>query len=120
MMDAAELVNQSVIHKNFGKGTICSVDGDKYLSVKFEEKGKVCKFAYPQSFYRYLTLEDDTMQSDMDQIVEIWKQEKGIAEKEKLYHQYEKTLRSIEKRRIAAEEKKQKASQRANGYRRSC
>ena len=112
-----DLVNQSVIHKNFGRGMIVSVNSEKYLNVKFEGKDATCKFSYPQCFYGYLTLENCKLQSEIAQIVEIWKEEKGITEREKLYHQYEITLRGIENRRIAAKEKKMKASQRAVEHR---
>ena len=116
-MEITDLVNQKVLHKNFGKGIICDIDNAKYLNVKFEQKTEVCKFAYPHCFYGYLTLEDSKLQLEIISVIEKWKMENGIEEKEKLRYKYKETLRGIEKRRNAAEEKKIKASQRAAEHR---
>ena len=116
-MEIMDLVNQKVIHKNFGNGIICNVDNAKYLNVKFEQKTEVCKFAYPQCFYGYLTLENSKLQSEIISVIENWKMENGIEEKEKLRYKYKETLRGIENRRTAVEEKKLRASQRAAEHR---
>ena len=63
-MDLEKLVNQTVIHKSFGKGIIRSVD-EKYLEVDFTEKGKVSKFPYPGCFHGFLTIEDGSLQSEI-------------------------------------------------------
>ena len=115
-MDLEKLVNQTVIHKSFGKGIIRSVD-EKYLEVDFIEKGKVSKFPYPGCFHGFLTIEDSSLQTEIEAVVEGWKQESGVMQKEELRHQYEKTMQSIESRRLAAEEKKLKAAQRAMEHR---
>lgn len=111
-MEINDLVDQKVIHKNFGKGKVCAVDNERYLNVKFEQKAEVCKFVYPQCFYGYLMLENSTFQSQIISVIENWKMENRIEEKEKLRYKYNETLRSIEKRRTAAETKKMRASQR--------
>ncbi|MGN0386290.1 MAG: hypothetical protein ACI4EX_10455 [Lachnospiraceae bacterium] len=116
MIEADKLINRTVIHKSFGKGIIRSVD-EKYLEVDFSERGKVSKFVYPSCFYGFLTLEECNLQAEIDAVVEIWKQESGVEKKEELRHQYEKTMQSIEARRLAAEEKKLKAAQRAMEHR---
>lgn len=116
-MEIMNLENQQVVHKKFGKGTICSIDNEKYLNVKFERKAGICKFAYPQCFYGYLTLENSELQLEIISVVDNWKNENAIEEKEKLRNRYKETLRGIEKRRNAAEEKKIKASQRAAEHR---
>lgn len=115
-MDLEKLVNQTVIHKSFGKGIICSVDG-KYLEVDFTEIEKISKFAYPSCFNGFLTIEDGSLQQEIETVVEVWKQESGAAQKEELMKQYEKTLKGIKARRLAAEEKKMKAAQRAMEHR---
>ncbi|MGN1176628.1 MAG: hypothetical protein ACI4S1_14345 [Roseburia sp.] len=115
-MDLEKLVNQTVAHKSFGKGIIRSVD-EKYLEVDFTEKGKVSKFPYPSCFHGFLTLEDSNLQTEIGEIIEVWKQESGVVQKEALRHQYEKTIQGIEARRLAAEEKKLKAAQRAMEHR---
>lgn len=111
-MDLEKLVNQTVIHKSFGKGIIRSVD-EKYLEVDFAEKGKVSKFPYPGCFYGFLTIEDSSLQPEIEAVVEGWKQDSGVVQKEELKKQYEKTIQSIEARRLAAEKKKLGAAQRA-------
>ena len=54
---------------------------------------------------------------EIEAVVEDWKQDRGVIQKEKLRKQYEKNMRSIEARRLAAEEKRLKAAQRAMGHR---
>lgn len=115
-MDLEKLVNQTVIHKSFGKGIIRSVD-EKYLEVDFIEKGKVSKFPYPGCFHGFLTIEDSSLQTEIEAVVEGWKQESGVMQKEELRHQCERTMQSIEARRLAAEEKKLKAARRAMEHR---
>lgn len=115
-MDLEKLVNQTVIHKSFGEGVIRSVD-EKYLEVEFREKGKISKFSYPGCFNGFLTVEDGSLQLEIEAVVEVWRQESGVVQKEELKKQYEKTMQSIEARRLAAEEKKLKAAQRAMEHR---
>lgn len=80
-MDLEKLVNQTVIHKSFGKGIIRSVD-KKYLEVEFIEKGKVSRFLYPDCFYGFLTIEDSGLQLEIEAVVEDWKQDRGVIQKE--------------------------------------
>lgn len=115
-MDLEKLVNQAVIHKTFGKGIIRSVD-ETYLEVDFTEKVKVSKFSYPGCFNGFLTVVDNSLQPEIEAIVEDWKLESGVVHKEELKKQYDKTMQSIEARRLAAEEKKKKAAQRAMEHR---
>jgi len=113
---ADKLINQSVVHKAFGKGIICNAD-DKHIEVNFQDQGKVSKFAYPSCFGGFLVLENGVLQSVVDSEVKAWRQESGAVQKEKLLHQYERTLKGIEARRAAEQEKKLKAAQRAMEYR---
>ncbi len=55
--------NLHVRHKTFGLGTIISTDG-KYIKVKFES-GIEKNFVYPDSFERFLTLEDGTVSNEI-------------------------------------------------------
>lgn len=116
-MEVMNLENQQVVHKRFGKGIICSIDNEKYLNVKFEKKAEICKFAYPQCFYGYLTLKDSELQLEIIPVVDNWKNENDIEEKEKLRNRHKETLCGIKKRRNAAEEKKLRASQRIAEHR---
>jgi|GEM_PF-3026738 len=111
-MDLEKLVNQTVIHKSYGKGIIHNV-GEKYLEVDFAEKGKVSKFPYPSCFNGFLSLKDCDLQTEITAEVEVWKRESGAMQKEELRHRYEKTMQGMEARRLAAEDKKLKAAQRA-------
>ena len=115
-MDLEKLINQTVMHKTFGKGIICSID-EKYLGVDFTEKGKVSKFPYPSCFNGFLTVEDSDLQTEIASVLEVWKQESGTVQKEELRNQYEKTMQGIAARRLAMEEKKLKAAQRAMEHR---
>ena len=115
-MDLEKLVNRTVIHKSFGKGIIRSVD-EKYLEVDFMEKGKVSKFPYPSCFNGFLTMEDYELQLEISSVVEVWKVESGAIQKEELRRRYEKTMQGIEARRLAVEDKKLKAAQRAMEHR---
>lgn len=115
-MDLEKLVNQTVIHKSYGKGIIHNVD-ENYLEVDFMEKGKISKFPYPSCFNGFLALEDSDLQTEITSVVEVWKVKSGTLQKEELRHQYEKTMQGIEARRLAAEVKKLKAAQRAMEHR---
>lgn len=96
------------MHKTLGKGIIRSAD-EEYLEIYFTEKGKISKFSYPSCFYGFLTVEDNSLQPEIETVVEAWKQESDIVHKEELRKRYEKTIHDIETRRLAAEEKKLKA-----------
>ena len=56
---------------------------------------KVSRFLYPDCFYGFLTIEDSGLQSEIEAVVEEWKQDRGVIQKEKLKKQYEKTMQSI-------------------------
>ncbi len=114
-MEAANMMNQAVVHKTFGKGTVTRVD-EKYLEVSFPE-GRVSKFAYPACFHGFLSFEDEALQNEAQLRVDTWMVESGTQKSEALYKKYEKTMRGIEERRAAAVEKKQKAAQRALEHR---
>lgn len=111
-MEEDKLINQTVIHKTFGKGMISSAN-EKYLEVSFAGREKISKFAYPSCFYSFLIFEDKDLQREIDAVVEVWKQENGAVEKEELRHKYEKTMKDIYKRHLESEEKKLKAAQKA-------
>ena len=115
-LDLEKLVNQSVIHKSYGKGIVQNID-EKYLEVNFVHREKVCRFVYPSCFYNFLVLEDEVLQEEINSVIEVWKQESGVLQKEELKLQYEKTLQGIEDRRLAAEEKKLRAAQRSMEHR---
>ena len=54
--------NLQVRHKTFGLGTIVATDG-KYIKVKFDSTEK--NFVYPDSFEKFLTLEDGSLTDEI-------------------------------------------------------
>ena len=54
--------NLQVRHKTFGLGTVVATDG-KYIKVKFDSTEK--NFVYPDSFEKFLTLEDGTVTDEI-------------------------------------------------------
>jgi hypothetical protein len=54
--------NLQVRHKTFGLGTVIATDG-KYIKVKFESAEK--NFVYPDSFEKFLTLEDGSLTDEI-------------------------------------------------------
>lgn len=56
------LENLTVRHKSFGVGTVISTTG-KYMKVKFDSCEK--NFVYPDSFEKFLTLEDGTVSDEI-------------------------------------------------------
>ena len=56
------LENLTVCHKTFGVGTVVATEG-KYMTVRFAIGDK--SFVYPDSFERFLTLEDGTVSDEI-------------------------------------------------------
>ncbi len=56
------LENLTVRHKSFGVGTVIAISG-KYMKVKFDNGEK--NFVYPDSFEKFLTLEDGTVSDEI-------------------------------------------------------
>lgn len=56
------LENLTVRHKTFGVGTVVATSG-KYMKVKFDNGEK--NFVYPDSFEKFLTLEDGTVSDEI-------------------------------------------------------
>ena len=55
-------VDLQVMHKTFGVGTIVAING-KYITVKFDSCEK--NFVYPDSFEKFLTLADGTVDDEI-------------------------------------------------------
>ena len=60
-----KLINQIVSNARYGTGTITSIESD-IMTVQFAEKS--CKYKYPDSFQKYLVLEDESLQAEMNAI----------------------------------------------------
>lgn len=113
MLNPKDLKGEAVSHIVYGAGIIKKIN-DRYLEVDFKKIGKKCVFPYPGSFYRYLKLENEELNEEIDAVVEDWKIENEIDKKEELKDRYKKTLQMMEERKKAAELKKQKTAQRLN------
>ena len=69
------LENTRVKHKTFGDGIITECSGN-YITVSFE--GCVKKFVYPDSFERFLTLDDGTVSPEIQSDIEESKRAKQL------------------------------------------
>lgn len=67
------ITKQTVIHKTFGRGTICGVDG-AYIAVLFTCGEK--RFVFPDAFDGFLKFEDETAQREIAEMIKSMKDEK--------------------------------------------
>lgn len=89
-----DLLNLKVRHKSLGIGVITEVS-DNYLTVKFDTR--VSKFAFPDSFEKFLVAEDASMQAEI--IEEI----NSIKLSAEVRRQEAEAARKVEAERHAAE-----------------
>ncbi len=71
-MEGEIVIGRAVIHHSFGEGIVVNII-DNYITIKF--KIGVKKFIYPDIFNTYLKLEDNSLLTQNDNIIE---NEKGI------------------------------------------
>lgn len=90
------LVNQIVVHKAFGKGTVIAQNGEN-ITVHFSDKE--CKFIYPDVFATFLKCMDAKLQSELEKAFV----EKKEAEAEKACKERVKYLREAEETKRRAE-----------------
>lgn len=82
------LENLSVCHKSFGIGTVIATQG-KYMTVRFGCGDK--SFVYPDSFEKFLTLEDGTLNDEIRADLDA-----AIAQKQRIINKkHEENLRSM-------------------------
>lgn len=91
------LVNQTVIHKTFGKGTIVAQNGD-YIIVKFSVRES--KFVAPDIFTTFLKCKDEKLQAELEAAF-VAKEE---AKAKMLREERERALREAEEAKKRAEE----------------
>lgn len=115
-MEITDLVEETVIHKSFGKGVIQNAN-EKYLEVFFIECNRWSKFLYPSCFDVFLKLENEKKGNEVAKDVEQWRIDSGENQRKKWKRQYEARERAMRERQSMPEEKKKKASQRAREYR---
>lgn len=114
-MDSKVLIGKNVIHKSYGKGSVTEADAN-YIHVLFEDGKKNSVFQFPGGFYKFLSIEDESLAQELESAVETWKIENEVGKKEELKERYEKTMKSIEDRKKAAELKKLKAALRSSEH----
>ena len=87
------LIGEKVINAKFGTGTITSIDSG-YMTVQFAEK--VSKFKYPDAFQKHITLENKTLQAEMNDIATAAVEEKVTAEEKAKAQKYKDFMESVE------------------------
>ncbi len=70
-MENIELLNLKVKHKVYGTGIITDV-AENYITVQFDSKS--AKFLYPDSFEKFLTAVDPSIQADIMNVINAFKQ----------------------------------------------
>lgn len=100
-MKISDLIDEQIIHKVYGAGTIEAINGD-YLDATFKN-GKQSKFSFPSCFDKFVKLADEGKQQELMQFVNKWKKENGIFEQEMLHKITAETQEGI-KRRIEERE----------------
>lgn len=84
-MKSEDLLNEKVIHKTYGIGTIKSVEG-YYIEVEFET-GKTSRFVVPTCFDRFIKLIDEQKNENVQNALARWKEVNEIDKKEQLRKQ---------------------------------
>lgn len=93
-----ESIGKTVVHGLFGKGRITRMD-DTHVKVEFENKSVGEKlFVFPDAFARYITFEDEMLQSEAEKLFD---ERKRLADEAALTAEWEIAA--------AAEAKKKKA-----------
>lgn len=95
------LLNCTVVHKTFGKGTIVAHTGD-YITVKFATKES--KFVSPDAFQVFLKCEDEKMQKEIELALLIKKEaeeQKAQADREAKQKAEEEAKRRFEEAKKA-------------------
>ena len=87
------LIGEKVINAKFGTGTITSIDSG-YMTVQFAEK--VSKFKYPDASQKHITLQNKTLQAEMNDIATAAVEEKVTAEEKAKAQKYKEFMESVE------------------------
>lgn len=104
-MKISDLIDEPIIHKVYGNGTIKSVEDD-YLKAIFEN-GKESKFSFPSCFDKFIKLSDEEKWQDLLRFVNKWKKENGIFEQEMIHKMTAETQAGIKRREIEREKRRQ-------------
>lgn len=86
-------MGEKVISARYGIGTIISIDGS-YMSVQFDEK--VSKFKYPDAFQKHISLENESLQAEMNAIATMAVEEKVRAEENEKSQKFMEVMKSVE------------------------
>ena len=87
------LIGEKVTSARYGIGTIISIDSG-YMTVQFAEK--VSKFKYPDAFQKHISLENETLQAEMNAIATAAVEEKATAEEKAKAQKYKEFMEGVE------------------------
>ena len=87
------LIGEKVVNARYGVGTITAIEGG-YMTVQFAEK--TSKFKYPDAFQKHITLENETLQAEMNDIATAAVKEKTTAEEKAKAQMFKDVMQSVE------------------------
>lgn len=104
--------NEMVIHKKYGKGKVVDVK-QNHVKVMFENTGEEKLFLYPESFEKFVAFENEGIQKDVERAIKSIEDKKIVAEQERQqeYQRLEEEKKKehqeeLKMRRKVAKEKK--------------
>ena len=87
------LIGEKVTNAKYGTGTIMIIDG-VHVTVQFAEK--VSKFKYPEAFQKHITLENETLQAEMNDIATAAVEAKAAAKEKAKAQMIKDVMQSVE------------------------
>ncbi len=97
-MNITELTDQKVKHISLGEGLVISANVN-ILVVRFDS-GKECKFSYPSAFRKFLSVEDESLASEIDSDLQKWLVVSGTLASEQLQKKTELRQKGINDREV--------------------
>lgn len=101
------LIGEKVTSARYGIGTIISIDSG-YMTVQFAEK--TSKFKYPDAFQKHIFLENETLQSEMNNIATVAVEEKAAAEEKAKAQMVKEVIQSVEAAKAPAKKETSRAA----------
>lgn len=76
-MDGKSIIGRGVTHISYGTGTIVDVD-ELYIKVQYEKDGKTRKYQFPGIFSKYLTIDDSSLQKELENMIQNLPKDKDM------------------------------------------
>lgn len=95
-MKISDLIDEKIVHKVYGKGSIKSIKDDHVIA-SFDN-GKEGKFSFPLCFDKFIRIEAKEKQQEVQLFLDKWKKDNGIFEQEKMRKKTAVTREGIKKR----------------------